>query len=184
MPRTGRGGSRSGMGTPGRTYPNRSDVLAPPPNQAAPGQEYGTAGQQAESMRQIPIAAPPTGPPSGLALAPSSAPSPALTQGPAAGPTGLTSLAQPPAPTPPGAAMPGELPWTNTPTQRPNEPITAGLPTGPGAGPEALVNGWGTGQSDVAQQSVGSLITALANQPGASSTLRGLAQLAQANKAG
>lgn len=34
--------------------------------------------------------------------------------------------------------MPGALGPLHAPTQRPNEPITAGLPSGPGAGPEAL----------------------------------------------
>jgi len=32
---------------------------------------------------------------------------------------------------------PGEMPYTG-PTNRPNEPVTAGLPFGPGPGPEAL----------------------------------------------
>jgi hypothetical protein len=170
MPRTGRGGNRSGTGTVGRQYANRTDIAAPPPNQAAPGQEYGTAGAQQESMRQLPVSAPPD---VGAAMA-----------GPQAGGVGLTSATQPPAPVPPQQGMnPGEIPWTQTPTQRPTEPITAGLATGPGAGPEALTNGWGTGTS-AASESVGHLIAALASQPGASSTLRGLAQLAAANKAG
>lgn len=33
--------------------------------------------------------------------------------------------------------QPGQLPFLE-PTQRPNEPVTAGLPTGPGPGPEAI----------------------------------------------
>jgi hypothetical protein len=47
-----------------------------------------------------------------------------------------------PAPQPPrqmqGGGMGGALPSINAPTQRPNEPITAGLPMGNGPGPEAL----------------------------------------------
>lgn len=45
----------------------------------------------------------------------------------------------PPAPSTPGGgvAIPGQLGFTD-PTQRPNEPVTAGLPVGPGPGPEAL----------------------------------------------
>lgn len=39
-----------------------------------------------------------------------------------------------PPPTEPGA----DIVPLNAPTQRPNEPITAGLPMGPGPGPEAL----------------------------------------------
>lgn len=34
--------------------------------------------------------------------------------------------------------MPGSLGALNAPSQRPNEPLTAGLNTGPGPGPEAL----------------------------------------------
>lgn len=36
---------------------------------------------------------------------------------------------------------PGEVPSLLDPTARPNEPLTAGLSTGPGAGPEALSMG-------------------------------------------
>jgi hypothetical protein len=33
---------------------------------------------------------------------------------------------------------PGSIPSLTAPTERPNEPVTAGLPVGPGPGPEAL----------------------------------------------
>jgi hypothetical protein len=38
----------------------------------------------------------------------------------------------------PGPAQPGAAGAFNRPTERPNEPVTAGAPFGPGAGPEAL----------------------------------------------
>lgn len=35
---------------------------------------------------------------------------------------------------------PDQIPSLTTPTMRPDEPVTAGLPVGPGAGPEAMTN--------------------------------------------
>lgn len=40
--------------------------------------------------------------------------------------------------TPTGGPLPGQLSPLNAPTDRPGEPVTAGLPMGPGAGPDAL----------------------------------------------
>lgn len=42
----------------------------------------------------------------------------------------------PPSPAP--AALPGSFGDFARPTERPNEPLTAGLPVGPGPGPEAM----------------------------------------------
>lgn len=69
-----------------------------------------------------------------------------------------------PAPTPgvppPGAAQaaaqPGSLPWMH-PSGRPNEPVQAGLASGPGAGPEALGLLQGNQPNDPLTQAVAAL---------------------------
>jgi len=55
MPRTGRGGSRTGKD--GTAYSNRTDLNAakPLPVQAAPDQTYGVAKQQREAQQAIPL---------------------------------------------------------------------------------------------------------------------------------
>lgn len=111
MPRTGRGGRREG--TPGQAYGNRTDLNA---NRqavtAATGQAYGARGAQEAAQRAVPLPAPP---PVQAAPAP--------------------QAARPPAP------APGTLGAFNRPTDYPTEPLTAGLPVGPGAGPEAVRTG-------------------------------------------
>lgn len=104
-----RGGRRTG--TPGRAYGNRSDLNSPVPVQAATGQQYGAAKAQMDAQRAVPIARPAT----------DNVP----TARPAAGPPAL--------PMPP----PGMLTPLDAPTTRPNEPLTAGMALGAGAGPEA-----------------------------------------------
>lgn len=104
-----RGGRR--VGTPGTAYPNRTDLHQPV--KAAPGGEYGSVTQLRNAQKVIPLpdANPPMPPPA------------------AAG-----------TPAPPGGGggvAPGDINFT-APTNRPNEPVTAGLPIGPGPGPEAL----------------------------------------------
>jgi hypothetical protein len=84
------GGPR--QGTPGKAYPNRTDMQMP---KVVPGQQYGQAAMQAQAQQMMPMAAP-------------------------------------------AAVPPGSLPPLAGPTRRPNEPVTAGLPSGPGPGPEAL----------------------------------------------
>lgn len=108
-----RGGRREGR--PGAAYQNRTDLNKPTvvPIRAATGQQYGKAGAQIAAQRAMPIAAPPP-PATGAPVGP-----------PAGGPPA------PPVP-PPGAVMP-----LDAPTQRPNEPITAGMAVGPGPGVEA-----------------------------------------------
>lgn len=104
-----RGGKR--QGAPGTAYQNRTDLNAPKPlaPTAVPGQPYGAAGTQMAGQSAVPMGPPPTPGPGAAASPPSvAAPSPE-----SAGPF-------------------------NRPTERPSEPITAGLPTGPGPGPEAL----------------------------------------------
>jgi len=97
------------QGTPGIAYGNRTDLNQP--ISTVPGQEYGKATEQRDAQRAVPMASSPV-----ADIDPSMAP-----------------------PTPQGRpmAMPGSLPYI-APTSRPDEPVTAGLPTGPGPGPEAL----------------------------------------------
>lgn len=101
---------------------------------APPGQTYGEGERQLESQRRMPL-------PSG------SPPIPGATGGAGgAGPAGPA-----PAPQMPMAqkmaralqAMEAMNPGGNLyqPTQRPSEPITAGMPMGAGPGPEALSTG-------------------------------------------
>jgi len=100
------------QGTPGTAYGQRTDLNQP--ISTVPNQEYGMAKQQADAQRAVPMAASP------VAAAPAQ-PAPASTGG---------------APLP----RPGELPHLE-PTNRPEEPVTAGLPFGPGpdsVGPENL----------------------------------------------
>lgn len=113
-----RGGTR--QGTPGRSYANRTDlqVVKPLPIQTATGQQYGKAAEQRAAQRAIPMGRPPT---DAVPTAPAA---------PATGGPGASS----PAPGP----LPGTLTPLDAPTQRPNEPFTAGMPTGAGPGPEAL----------------------------------------------
>lgn len=96
------------------------------PAQAATGQQYGKAGAQLAAQKALPVSRPAT----------DAMPGPR--------PTGP---GRPPVPT----AMPGQMTPLDAPTARPNEPITAGLPVGPGAGPEAL-GPLGMGGEDVGME--------------------------------
>jgi hypothetical protein len=114
-----RGGRRTG--TPGQSYSNRSDLNAnrgAVPMMAAAGQTYGKKSEQMAAQRAMPIARPAT---DTVPTAP-------------ARPTGGTPGGPPPMP--PGPT-PGQVLPLDAPTTRPGEPLTAGLPIGPGAGPEA-----------------------------------------------
>lgn len=110
MPRKGRGGAR--QGTTGTAYGQRTDLNQP--ISTVPGQEYGMAKQQADAQRAIPMAASP------VAAAPAQPQQPQQPQGQR-----------------PSMPQPGTMPHLD-PTNRPDEPVTAGLPFGPGAGPEAI----------------------------------------------
>src|SRR5215472_9782195 len=104
-----RGGSRSG--TPGSAYTNRADLNAPKlPATAPTGMPYGEHQQLVQGQQAVPAAPPPS-------PAPSAAPANPLQ---------------------PGALRPFPGTPLMAPTQRPNEPVTAGLPMGPGPGPEVL----------------------------------------------
>lgn len=108
--RANNGGQRTG--TPGTSYPNRSDMRGQP-IATTKGQEYGKAGAQAAAQRAVPLAAAPALP------APAAAPAPAGR----------------------GFATPDDTPNLLDPTSRPDEPVTAGLPFGAGPGPEAMGGG-------------------------------------------
>lgn len=111
-----RGGRR--QGTPGQLYPNRSDLRENPrvlPVQAPPAAYHGQRKQLEDLQRAAPMGPPP---------------------GPTAAPAGAGRTT---------GGAPAALPWAgplvplDAPTERPDEPLTAGLPIGPGAGPEALL---------------------------------------------
>lgn len=110
-----RGGRRSG--TPGRSYANRTDLNTALPVTTAPGQPYGSRVAQERAQEALPMAP---------------APRPAMAPG---NPRG-GDLQRP-------GPLPGELGDFLRPTERPNEPLTAGLATGPGPGPEVLAGAFG-----------------------------------------
>lgn len=97
------------QGNPGKPYPNRSDLRAQPVRTAT-GQPYGAAGAQAAAQQAVPL---PQAPPAGGA-------------GAAAGGG-------------PQYSYPEDVPNLTDPSQRPEEPLTAGMPFGPGAGPRMAV---------------------------------------------
>lgn len=122
MPRSGRGGVRTG--DVGQSYGNRSDLNASMPIATTPGQDYGQAAAQQAAQRAIPVAAQPVP----GATAPSAAPS-----APAPQSNSITGRVNPAMP----SKLPGELMFDH-PTERANEPITHGIDLGPGAGREAM----------------------------------------------
>jgi|SRR5579872_1540645 len=137
---------------------NRTDLAGKVPKMTQPGQTYGKQTAQQQSQSILPVAAPPVA--AGGAAAPGAAP--AAPQQPAGGFP---------------AATPGPEPahWLR-PTERPNEPLTAGMATGAGGGPQIL---GGFGKIANAQQNeqgtLQSLLQHLSSQPGASSVVKGMA---------
>jgi hypothetical protein len=110
-----RGGRRNGA--PGQAYGNRSDLNAgakPVPVSAVPGQQYGAAKAQMDAQRAVPM---------------QGTPMPA-TPGQPGTPDPLLAQANP--------VYAGDHGDPTRPTERPNEPVTAGLPVGAGPGPEVL----------------------------------------------
>lgn len=106
-------------------YGNRTDLQTPGPPQAvsaAPNQAYGEAGAQRTAQQNMPL-------PNELAAEQS---------------LQDQALASAQAAPPPGAPL-------NAPTARPNEPIQAGLSSGPGPGPEVFQK-WGSRTSDLMQR--------------------------------
>jgi hypothetical protein len=104
--------ARNGHGGPRQGAPGKSYQNRSDMTQApraVPGQTYGDAGQQIAAQQAVPL--------------PQQAPPPAAGQG---------------SPGVPGGPSGAPLTPIGAPTQRPGEPLTTGIPTGPGAGPEAL----------------------------------------------
>lgn len=109
MPRRGRGGRREGQ--PGTAYGQRTDLqTAKLPIAAGPSQQYGQRVQQEDAQRALPLGRAPQ----------------------VSGPPGERTA-------PPDVRVPpGGLGDILRPTDRPDEPLTAGVPFGAGPGPEAL----------------------------------------------
>lgn len=110
---------------------------------AATGQEYGQAGRQLASQRAVPLASTPP---------PPRPPANAATQT--------------------GGMGPRERPAFDRPTERPGEPLTTGVASGPGAGPEILA---GTNRPDPELEALRPYLPTLdllASQPNASPTAR------------
>lgn len=143
MPRTGKGGKVDG--TVGQAYSNRTDLNAAT---TVPNQGYGMATQQREAMKAVPMA--------------QAQPTPGPTQ---------TPSPQAPA-TQPQQSAPAEPLLFDHPTERPGEPITHGLPVGPGGGPEVLNLG---GRPN----SFSETLTSLAQDPAASEELQRMAYITQ-----
>lgn len=93
------------------------------PIQAAPGGEYGSVTALKNAQHIVPL------------------PNAAAAASPPPGPQSVPGGGAPP------AVAPGDINF-EAPTARPNEPVTAGLPVGPGPGPESL--GLGVGPNDPA----------------------------------
>ena len=147
---------------------NRTDLTVP--NVQAPAQQYGERSQQQAAQRSVPVAAPPIPAPAGgtTPTAPGTAP---------AGPTGGAQAGGLPP-----VSGPGILPFLH-PSNRPNEPVTAGLPTGAGPGPEALTGvGAIAANQAVEQGTLRNLLTSLASGPASSAAVRDLAAVAAAGQ--
>lgn len=147
-----RGGRRAGA--PGKAYSNRTDLNRTVPISAPTGQAYGARAEQIAAQRAIPIARPAT----------DSVPvAPGPVAGGAAGLGGATS---------PGPAVPPrDVTPLGAPTDRPDEPVTAGVPVGPGPGPEiANLLEDDNGAKDLAMYLP--MLEFMASQPGASSQTR------------
>lgn len=112
-PPDGRGNSGGArQGTPGRVYPQRADLRAQKIS-VPPSAEYGQGERLRRSQQVVPMAGAPA------------VPSPAVGAGPAAPSAGGT-----------GGAAPS--PDFFRATERPDEPLTHGLASGPGAGSDVL----------------------------------------------
>lgn len=95
-------------GKPGRSYGQRTDLQGA----SLHSQQYGQGAARQARTAAVPVAAPPQAP---------SVPGPAA-----------------PAPAAPAGPAPGTLGGLMDPSVRPNEPLTHGMPVGPGPGPGLL----------------------------------------------
>ena len=136
-------------GNRGPAYANRSDLRSSLPLNAPTGLPYGDRQKLIQAQHAVPMA-----------------PAPAPQTAPAA-------PAAPQTPTPP----PGALDFLR-PTERPNEPVTAGLPIGPGPGPEAL----GPLAQNAGGSTVRGLLESLAASPNATPEIQALASYSRSGK--
>jgi hypothetical protein len=109
VPRRRQGGAR--QGTQGRNSNNRTDLQGPKVMEFT-GQQYGTRAAQVAAQQAVPASF-----------------TPPVPQTPTA-PTGPGPVPGPP---------PGQVVDLLGPTERPGEPLTAGMPFGAGPGPEAMM---------------------------------------------
>ena len=171
MPRPNKAGGAV-QGKVGAAKSNRTDLQGSVPVAVAPSQQYGERAQQQAAQRTVPV---------GVSPMPSPTPTPTAAPAPGGQPMPGAPPQRPAAafPSPPPGG-PGVLPWQH-PTNRPNEPVTTGLPTGPGAGPEALSGHAAIAANGAAEQgTVKNLLSSLASQPFSSSAIRDLAAVAGA----
>lgn len=121
----------------------------PVPNTPYPmggGQGYGEQSAMMDAQRAMPVASP---------TAPGPPPGPPDLGGALGG----------------GGVPPGSWGDFSRPTERPNEPITHGLPSGPGGGPEVLMA--------PAQRPAVTVLQQMANSPFASEDIRTLLSIMQ-----
>lgn len=144
--------------------PRRTDLLVPKPEAVttAPDQEYGKRTAQEQSQRILPLG-------SASASVGGNQPSAGVS-----GPTGAAGL-------PPQQQVPSRSPgdrgdWRR-PTERPGEPLTTGLPSGPGPGPEGLTGfaALGHAQATNSNGSTAQMLAMMANNPNASDIVKTLA---------
>ena len=113
-----------------------------------PGQEYGQAAAQEQAQQAVPAGGGPSQPDHNAMFA-------ALASAPQPGSHGALDRA----------------------TERPNEPVTHGLPVGPGGGPEALTGIGAMAREGTLDQAgtLSNLLTNMAASPNATSAIRYLA---------
>lgn len=147
-----RGGVRQGRR--GGAYSNRTDLMSagkPLPVTSPTDQVYGQNAAMQQAQATVPMASQP-----GI-------PTPAPTPGGAGGAGQVAG---------PALAPPSPADHWLRPTERPNEPVTAGLPTGPGPGPEALGP---LGQPTQQGVTAGGLLSRMAASPDAPDSVKALA---------
>lgn len=116
-----RGGKRTGK--VGKAYSERRDLNGPTqPAKAPTGQGYGKAGEQIQAQRAMPLP---------------NVRNVSVQRGPDGRIAGV-AVPEQAAPPPMTGIPPGSLGALTRPTERPNEPLTAGIASGPGPGPEAM----------------------------------------------
>lgn len=119
--------SPGSIGLPGGNYANRTDKATPT------GLPYGEAGKLQAAEAAVPLTPPPTGLPLPAAPVAPMPPGPPAAGGGGVPPPGLAQMLASAAASPPPSGQ-----SIFRPSERPNEPVTAGLPSGPGPGPEAI----------------------------------------------